>query len=342
MKKKITSAEIAEFANVSRATVSYVLNGHAQRERIPETTVKRILRIVGETQYRPNGAARAMRRNRFDCLSLLMSSSTKGVWLPLGLLRNLQRNTAARGMHLNVSELPDSKLLSPEYAPKILRELLADGLLINYPQPVPSGLEEMLHRYSIPHIWLNEIRAHDCVYPDDFNGCIKAVELLAGMGHRRIAYLSKGGSQHYSHGKREQGFLAAARKGGIQGTSVCTGTAEDEASFRDQVEAMLRDSNRPTACIGYSALELQITFAVALRMDLRIPQDLSLLTFDVHHPPLGDLTQSTLTIPQREMADVAVDLLLKKIEQPAEYMDPAPIPYADDIGGETCAPPGGP
>lgn len=339
MKKQITSAEIAELAGVSRATVSYILNGTAQQKRIPEKTVNRIQKIIGENQYRPNGAARAIQRKRFDCLSLLLSPGSKGLWLPLGLLRNLQREVADRGMHLNVSELPDSKLVSPEFAPKMLRELLADGLLVNYLQPVPDGLEEMLQGYSIPHIWLNDIRAQDCVYPDDFNGSVKAVKLLMEMGHRHIAYLSMGDMQHYSKAKRQQGFEEAASLTGVQTTSICTPSSAGKEAFRDRVQMLLRSPNRPTACIGYSSNELQITYSVALRQGLHLPEDLSLLSFDTHLPLLGELTQSSLVVPQNKMAKAAVEALEQKIADPSASLSPIPISYPDEAGGETCQPP---
>lgn len=243
-------------------------------------------------------------------------------------------------MHLNVSELPDTKLLSPEFAPKMLRELLADGLLIDYLQ-VSSVLEEMLEVYSIPHIWINEIRPNNSVYPDDFNGCMTAVEVLAGMGHRRIAYLALSSHSHYSQKAREQGFREATKRAGIVASSLCISPPQDKSAFRNQIEVLLRGKDRPTACIGYGSSELQITYAVALQLGLRVPQDLSLLAFDVHHPPLGELTQSSLIIPQKDMARVAVDLLVRKIAQPEEQLDSAAIPYLSEIGGESCAPPGG-
>ena len=54
----ITMHDIAEKAGVSRTTVSFVLNGHAVDNRIPEDTRKRILEIASLLGYRRNELAR--------------------------------------------------------------------------------------------------------------------------------------------------------------------------------------------------------------------------------------------------------------------------------------------
>ncbi|WP_164515001.1 LacI family DNA-binding transcriptional regulator [Paenibacillus lentus] len=56
---KVTMKDIAEAANVSLATVSYVLNNNT-KQKISEETRQRILKISKELQYVPNMAARSL------------------------------------------------------------------------------------------------------------------------------------------------------------------------------------------------------------------------------------------------------------------------------------------
>ena len=57
--KKLTINEIAEKAGVSKTTVSFYLNG--KTNKMSEETMERIRKIIEETGYEPNAAARAMK-----------------------------------------------------------------------------------------------------------------------------------------------------------------------------------------------------------------------------------------------------------------------------------------
>lgn len=59
----VTSADIAQRAGVSRATVSYVLNA-APNQTISEATREAVLRAARDLGYRPNAAARSLRSGR--------------------------------------------------------------------------------------------------------------------------------------------------------------------------------------------------------------------------------------------------------------------------------------
>ncbi|MGM9925719.1 MAG: LacI family DNA-binding transcriptional regulator [Bacillus sp. (in: firmicutes)] len=53
--RKVTIKDVAQRANVSKATVSYVLNGV---EKVSDATKRRVLEVIEELGYKPNGTAR--------------------------------------------------------------------------------------------------------------------------------------------------------------------------------------------------------------------------------------------------------------------------------------------
>ena len=63
MRKKITIKDIAREANVSVATVSYVINNRTE-ERISEETRKKVLQVANLLNYTPNQSAKALATNR--------------------------------------------------------------------------------------------------------------------------------------------------------------------------------------------------------------------------------------------------------------------------------------
>ncbi|MFE1835665.1 LacI family DNA-binding transcriptional regulator [Streptomyces sviceus] len=63
--RRVTSADVAREAGVSRATVSYVLND-TPHQKIPEATRQRVWEAAGRLGYAPSAAARALRMGRSD------------------------------------------------------------------------------------------------------------------------------------------------------------------------------------------------------------------------------------------------------------------------------------
>src|SRR5262245_17654746 len=68
----ITMREVAQRAGVSKAAVSYVLNGRADTMRIAEVTRDRILATVRELGYHPNGLARSLAHRRTHTIAIVM------------------------------------------------------------------------------------------------------------------------------------------------------------------------------------------------------------------------------------------------------------------------------
>ena len=74
-----TSADVAQRAGVSRATVSYVLNG-SSAGRVGAPTRERVLAAARELGYVPNAAARALRAGRSG---IVLMDNPNIVWGPL-------------------------------------------------------------------------------------------------------------------------------------------------------------------------------------------------------------------------------------------------------------------
>lgn len=70
MAKRVTLKDIARAADVTTATVSYVINNTPGQSIAPETR-ERVLRAARELNYVPNSAARALRRRRALCVGVV-------------------------------------------------------------------------------------------------------------------------------------------------------------------------------------------------------------------------------------------------------------------------------
>ena len=95
-----TQVDVARLAGVSRATVSYVLNGHTEgRVPISDQTQQRVLNAIEELGYEPDARAQALR-----------SGSTSTVALIIPDLRNPHFCEYATGVEDAHNILPNQKL----------------------------------------------------------------------------------------------------------------------------------------------------------------------------------------------------------------------------------------
>ncbi len=72
MKKKLSIVDIANHLNVSKTTVSFVLNGRAKEKRISEELVARVLKFVEEVGYKPNSLAKSLRTGKSHTIGLMV------------------------------------------------------------------------------------------------------------------------------------------------------------------------------------------------------------------------------------------------------------------------------
>ncbi|HIW32809.1 MAG TPA: LacI family transcriptional regulator [Candidatus Paenibacillus intestinavium] len=126
--KKATLKDIANLAQVSVATVSYVLN-NVSTQTIPEETRCRVLEASKELQYIPNLAARSLVMQKTGLIGILVNrANNEGYWKKFryaALIEYLERNLTERGYHVVLSSIDAS-------APRldIISERKLDGVFL--------------------------------------------------------------------------------------------------------------------------------------------------------------------------------------------------------------------
>jgi len=335
-----TLKEIAAAAGVSHVTVHNALHG---RGRLSESRRREICRIARRLGYRANAGARAMQQGRFDCAALVVSLKRTWSQTPEGLLRGIESALAERDMHLTVAALPDEKLTSTGYVPKILRTLMADGLLVNYNAHIPERMSELLADPAIPAIWINSRQSGNCVYPDDYAAAADATRRLLELGHRHVAYVdytspSTRTPGHYSQVDRRQGYQDAMVEAGLRPHRIGNRRLLTRDEVVSSLQAVMAVEDRPTATLTYGPTEGQALLFAAALSRLHVPSDLSIVTFA--EEPLRNLDTrfATCVLPEEELGRRAVRKLLTRIECPAEALPAEAVPLGFDRG-RTLAPP---
>jgi LacI family transcriptional regulator len=337
-----TIADIARASGVSHQLVSKVLNGGSGTVRVSEVTRRRVLDIAEQRGYRPNSAARAFRSGKFNAIALVSSSTeTRRSYVPNELIYGTQTRLAQQNMHLIVTALSDETLTDDEQMPKLLREWMADGLLINYTHDLPHGMAERIDQLRVPAIWLNRKESFDSAYPDDRAGGYLATQLLIERGHTKIAFvlnfaqLPHAGSteHHYSLFDRFDGYRAALAEIG-RAPMVWDLPPGEHDIPTEQYLARLRSPDRPSAVFVYHYPHAIRLYSIAMSCGLRVPDDLAIFTVGGSqiirqaNLPIGTVWSADFNDGHR-----AVDMLIQKMKSPKTPLASVAMPFVSQVYG---------
>jgi len=185
---------------------------------------------------------------------------------------------------------------------------------------------------------------HDHVHSidtDNVDLAAQAVQHLAALGHRRIAYVG-GGAEVSNNVDRWQGFSEAMGRAGLIATENVLRVPGWKLSDGDRARlvTMLKSPNRPTAIFAagyYFALDL---YSVARELDLDIPGDLSVIGVD--DPPSAQFLSPRLTTlrqPLLDMGRLAAESLMDLAVSPTAHEKRRRLRAELVQRGSTAAPP---
>jgi LacI family transcriptional regulator len=332
-----TLVSIAKKLGVTAATVSYALRGTGG---VSAQTRERVLRTAQQLGYRPNAAAQAVRRGRFNAVGLLASTRTsEGVMHPSALWA-LQEALHEQAYHLVASRIPDNQLTRSDVVPTVLQNWMVDGLLINYTHHEPQGFASLVDEARLPSVWLNAKRAKDAVYPDDVMAGEIATAQLLRSGHRRVAFLSFRDPvefAHYSITDRRFGYSRAMTDAGLS-TEVISLHGMSDGQRLESLISLLGRRDRPTGIVAYSDTESAAALYAAALARVSVPDDLSLIGIVDELRPINSVVISAVLVGHAAMARSAVDLLLTKLNDNPGDRPSIKVPAAYFAGATECPP----
>ncbi len=309
--KNVTIKDVAKAAGVSYSTVSRALSGSPE---ISTDTRERILQVCKEMHYTANTVARSMVMRSTKLLGLILTGVNNPFMSELAY--HIDRQARARGY--NIILCNSGRDLDQE---KELFELMigrqVDGIVL-----LPSGPEsyESLHPYleCIPTVFVGEnLRdaQESYVSVDNYRGAYIGVEYLHRLGHRNILYFGRRRGST-THQLRAEGYAAACQDLGLE-PQYCNNTFSSTSikygyQLAKQLFAQERHYTAIFAATDTNALGI---LQAAEEMNIRIPEDFSLLGFDnIQYSSLPRIELTTIEQPMKMLASVAVDSLLEKVQ----------------------------
>jgi DNA-binding LacI/PurR family transcriptional regulator len=308
----VSIRDVARRAGVSIATVSRAVN------RIPTVDpelAERVWRAIDEVGYLPNTQARALVSGRSRMLGLIVSEITNPFFPEL--VQEFENLAVAQGYEVLIG----STNYEPERTESLIRRMLqrnVDGVAV-----MTFGIEEELVQRLVesefPLVFVDagpdmpNIRVIKVNYGE---GIRQAVQHLAALGHRNIAFIT-GPLRLRSAVARRDAFLKSMTELGltVPKEHIVEGNHTMEGGMA-AMEKLIALVELPTAVVCSNDMTAIGVLHALYRTTHNVPQDVSVVGFDDIHlaqfmlPPL-----TTVQMSCKDLAAAAVEALRAGIEQ---------------------------
>ena len=304
--------DVARLAGVSVKTVSNVVNGYAH---VTEGTRERVLHAIEELNYRPNPAARSLRKGRSGLIGLAVPELGIPYFSELaGLVIDAAAEQSWTVLIDQTNGLIERELLVSEG----IRNHLLDGLIFS---PIAMGAEDLARRRDdTPMVLLGERvfdGPADHVAIDNVAAARNATGHLVSLGRRRIAAI--GDQRHVPAGRtahlRLAGYQQALAEAGLPYDEELVLPADDyhRGDGAASMARLLELPEPPDAVLCFADLLALGALRTLLAAGRRVPADVAVVGFDdIEDGRFSTPTLTTIRPDKQQIAELAVAFLLSR------------------------------
>lgn len=296
--------DVAARVGVSPASVSLVLRNAPGPSA---ATRQRVLRAAAELGYRPDRTASLLARRRTRLLGVMVDVHNS---FHAELVEALDAAAEQQGYDIVLSALTRTR--DERRAVETLVDFRCEALvLLGTTLPGPA-LEELARQLPLLVVGRRFAGAGpDVVRAADDDGIGLAVDHLAGLGHRDVAFVDGGRGTIASD--RRRGYRRAMRRRGLgEWLRVLPGDHTEEAGVA-AARALLTGHELPTALVASNdrcALGILDVFRTE---GVDVPGEVSLVGYD--DSPAGRLAHIALTSVSQDATGLAVHAVAAAVER---------------------------
>lgn len=278
-KKNVSILDVAKEVNLSVSTVSRVINNS---DKVKPETKALILDKIKELGYSPNQAARALVKQRTNCIGIVVNNLHDPFFHDLikGFEMSAQQTSYAvmfcsvlggdvarkeKYVKYLTNGVVDAVILYGSY--------LSDKKVVNYLKDI-NTIDYIMIEADIPELECNKLLV------DNKGGARKAVEYLIGKGHQKIAHIC-GNQERKVAKERLDGYIEAIQNNNQQvREEYIEYISSDYRSGYECMNRLLDLEERPTAIFCADDAIASYAIRAIMARGLRIPEDISVMGFD--------------------------------------------------------------
>lgn len=319
--------DIAEKANVSTATVSYVLNG---TRNVSPKTKERVLKVIKELNYTPNDVAKSLKSRRTNIIGVIAEDVT--VFNVPEIIDGINEYADQHDMHILLTNIRLHKRVGhnfedigayKKHATNAVTDLLSkqvEGIV--YIGVHPRDVTGLIDTRGKPIVYTYCYTDSDIsIQYDDEQASYDAMKYLIEHGHQRIAIIS-GLMDSLPSRLRFNGYYRAVTEFQLpfDPQLIKVGDWGLESGYLLTNE-LLQLSQRPTAILIMNDIMAIGAMRALFDAGVAIPKDISIVGFD--NREFSDYVNpriTTMDLPLHQMGYSAMEILTSIIKgEPAEF-----------------------
>ena len=315
--KRPTQFDVARLAGVSRATVSYVINDVGE-SLVSEETRDRVLQAVEELGYQPNAMAQSFRSGTTRTIGMLIPDMDNPHYWQIAKGVEAEAQLQGYDLLLISSSLDVDREL---HGLKSLTTRRIDGLvlILSFLDEESQEIQTLVNqRKPIVLMGASLDSGIDTLLLSEESGTQQIMEHLFALGHQNIGFIYGVAGDLVGVSRLETFKKMLQREEGIKEperfVQFC-GTSVDDA-YNSALELFRREP-RPTAVLVINDLLAIGVLRAAADLGLRVPEDISVASFDNTH--LATYTTPRLTtvgMNAFNIGQAAAQMIFKRIEIP--------------------------
>ncbi len=333
-RKRVTIIDIARIANVSKSTVSLVLQGSSL---VKQETARDVRVAMDQLGYVYNRSAAGLRQSKSDFVGIVIGDLTNPFFPELAA--GIEDVLAGHNMMPVLANANED----PEQQATVLRSLREHGVAGVILSPA-RGTTAWTLAEALPKdfpVVVTMRRIDDCPFPyvgpDNVAGARSATEHLIELGHKNIAFLG-GNSNFAAQRDRVEGWRRALRSAGIVPDDRLVIDAEPTRKGGGEAIALAAQMKpMPTAAICYNDVVALGAERKLVELGIDVGVGFSIVGFDDiaeaanAYPPLTTINADTRAMG-RQAATMLLQLLERKPMKDLQYLGATQLVERESTG----------
>lgn len=311
---RVTVEDIARMANVSKATVSRVLN-HSEKG-VGQATRERVQKVIDDLGYSPNLLARGISTSKTRTIGVIIPDITNPFFS--SIVQKIEIHASEQGYTALICSSDNSEE-KEDHCISVLITKHVDGVILASVMPDQTRRHFRFQKYQIPCVVIDrkipQTEFSGGVYVDNEYAFFMATEFLLRNHHDRIAFLS-GPTVVSTSKERMEGYFYALHANSIPKDPELVSVGEHTIEFGYSAIKDLHRKGISFSAVLASSDVIAIGAVKALKeLKIRIPEEVEIIGFDnIEFSSLLEPALTTMEQPVEELARESVNMLMRLIQ----------------------------
>jgi LacI family transcriptional regulator len=318
MKKEVTTLKkIAQLLEISTSTVSRALNNHPD---ISKETTKKVKNLAKKLHYMPNIFAKGFRQHKTNIIGVIVPNILS--YFISTILKEILLQAEIKGYRVIISETNNDIKKEKEILHTML-QFGVDGILMSLSKN-SIDLDPILYALNQKPLILfdkisNKVPCTQVTINEE-EAAFNAVEHLINIGKKRIAII-KEFKQSYNSERRFQGYLRALKTNNIAIDKKIILSTDDISLKKGGLltSQLISLKEKPDAIFSITDAAAIGAIQTLKKFNVKIPEEIAVVGFSNSlNSTIIEPKLTTVDQPGKRIGEIAVDLLIKEIEEPQE------------------------